>query len=76
MARIRELLKGKLKTLAQYFCIALVAGLINFFVHMLPHPRINLDEAWLNYEPLLRDWLIIFVAISVLRLLIVLLLKR
>ena len=54
--------------LLQYFVLALVAGVVSFVVFIPAHA--NIHEAWLNYEPYLGSWLLIFGALGGIRLLV------
>ena len=73
---MKDLLKSELKTWAQYLALALFAGWLHFAIFFGSIPGINMHEAWLNYEPLMRNWLFIFAALGALRLAAVLLFRK
>jgi ABC-type multidrug transport system fused ATPase/permease subunit len=72
-----EDVKRELKIFAQYFAIAVLAGLITH-VLTIPVPTgtgptvnaININEVWRNYWPYYRLWLMAFVILSVIKFLI------
>jgi hypothetical protein len=70
---MKAVLKAELKTWAQYVVAAVLAGYLGFGITFGGVRGLNQNEAWLNYEPLLRQWLVIFVALGAVRLLLVLL---
>ena len=72
-----EQIKRELKTFAQYFAIALVAG-VGAFVTFMPEAgegefavAVNIKEAWRNYQPVMRAWLVGFAFLGVIRLLLI-----
>jgi uncharacterized membrane protein len=75
---MKEQIRREVKICAQYFALALVSG-VAAFVLALPHGgregeiavAVNIREAWLNYEPMLRSWLLGFAFLSIIRLLII-----
>ena len=73
---MKAFLKEELKGWAQYFALALMAGWLHFAYEFGSIPGINIKEAWRNYEPLLRQWLFIFSALSLVRLLILLAVRK
>ncbi|MCA1593406.1 MAG: hypothetical protein LC754_12315 [Acidobacteria bacterium] len=73
---MKDLIKSELKTWAQYTALAIFAGWLHFAIFFGSIPGINLHEAWRNYEPLMRNWLIIFVALGGIRFLLVLFLRK
>lgn len=71
-----EEVRWELKTCAQYFAIALIAG-VGAFVSFMPDAEggeiaiaVNIGEAWRNYMPVLGTWLLVFAILSIIRLLI------
>ena len=70
---MKDVLKAELRIWAQYTFIAVVAGYVVFGLSFGSIPGLNLKEAWRNYEPLWRRWLVIFAALGAVRLLLVLL---
>ncbi len=77
-----DVLKRELKMLLQYLIVALLAGVVGFFVG-LPSGggrgyvvAINIHEAWLNYAPYFRYWLLGFAGLSCIRLGVVLLINK
>lgn len=73
---MKDLLKSELKTFAQYFALALIAGWLHFVIFFGGALGMNIREAWLNYESLLRNWHIIFVGLGTIRLIVVLVLSK
>ena len=75
---MREQIRREVKLGVQYFLLAVVAGLAAF-AFALPHGSregeiavaVNIREAWLNYEPLLRSWLLGFAFLSIIRIVII-----
>jgi hypothetical protein len=73
---MKDLLKSELKTWMQYFALALIAGWLHFIIKIASIPDINVHESWLNYEPLMRNWLIIFAVLGAIRLILVLIARK
>lgn len=70
--------RREISTSLQYFAIAVAVGLGAFFT-TLPDVgqggelaiTINMNEAWQNYWPVMRAWLVGFATLSIIRLLLV-----
>lgn len=78
-----EHMRREVSTWIQYATITLLAAVLTF-VYGLPGGKqegqyaeaINLQEAWRNYAPVVRSWLLIFLLLSTLRLVIVYVLHK
>jgi uncharacterized BrkB/YihY/UPF0761 family membrane protein len=78
----RNFFRRELSTLAQYLVIALAAGVGAFVWETSPVIQgqyanaINIGEAWRNFKPVLYSWFCAFTVFSLLRLLVVFVVKR
>ena len=73
---MKDLIRSELKIWAQYFVLALLAGWIVFVLFIGSNPGINVHEAWRNYEPEMRYWIIILGALGAIRFLLIFLLRK
>ncbi|HEX7317072.1 MAG TPA: hypothetical protein VF297_24450 [Pyrinomonadaceae bacterium] len=78
-----EKIRWEVGAWVQYAALTLVAGVLTFW-GALPGGRqtgeyaeaVNIGEAWKNYAPVLRSWLLIFLLLTAARLAVVYLIYR